>query len=301
MNLEYCKTFLEVVRRGSFSEAAKALGLSQPTVSFQVQRLEEETGAQLLERHGGRVALTAAGREFRAFAQRVAREEERLAERLAGMQQDVSGTLTLGASTHPGEHLLPAILGAFRKRFPNATATITIGDTAQIIDRVLERACDAGFVGAGIKRRGLVSRKIAEDQLLLIAPPGHRLASRASVRPSELTKEAFVVRETGSGTQRTVDQLLERAGISPRRLQHALVAGSNQALVTAVEAGVGLAFAPRTTVARSLELGRVLAVPVRGGQWVRGIYFVHLAKPVRTRLFQEFSRFVDEWSQAGKV
>ncbi len=301
MNLAYCKSYLEVVERGSFSEAARALGLSQPTVSFQVRRLEEEAGARLMERRGPRqVGVTAAGREFETFARRVLAEHAALMERLSALRDEVAGALRLGASTHPGEHLVPAIVGAFRRRHPKISATIAIGDTAEIVDRVLGRQCDAGFVGAEVRRRGLVSHKIAEDQLVLIAAPDHPIARRRSVRLSDLAGESFVVREPGSGTQRTVDELMEAAGLHPRRLRPALVVGSNQAVVAAVEAGVGVAFAPRAAAARSLELGRVRAVPVRGTDWVRGIYFVHVAGAPKTRLLQAFAAFVDEWS-AGQL
>ena len=295
MNLTYFRSYLEVVKRGGFSEAGKALGLSQPTVSFQVQRLEEELGSKLLERHGGRIVVTAAGREFQAFAERVLEERTALEDRLGSLQDEVAGNLVLGASTNPGEYILPRILGEFRRLYPKVRATITIADTAEIADRVLDRQCDAGLVGAEVKRRGLLVKKVAEDQLVLIAPPGHPLARRVGATLRELEAEPFVVREEGSGTQKTVEELMQAQGFNPGKLKEALVAGSNQAVVTAVEGGVGIAFASRMAAARSLELGRVKAVPLQGINWVRGIYFIQPARPTPTRLLQEFARFVEGW------
>ena len=295
MNLAYFRSFLAVVKHGGFSEAAKTLGLSQPTVSFQVQRLEQEVAAKLLERQSGRVAVTAAGQEFRSFAEKVLHERAYLDEKLAALQDEVAGTLALGASTHPGEYILPRVVGDFRKLFPNVDATIMIGDTAEIVERVLDRQCDAGLVGAHVKRRGLEVTKIAEDALLLIAPPDHPFAKRERVSLQDLAAESFVVREEGSGTQKTVEELLQASGVQPSRLPKALVAGSNQAAVTAVEAGVGLAFASRMAAARSLELGRITAVTIDGVNWTRGIYYVYPSRPVQTRLFAEFSAFVRAW------
>ncbi len=300
MNLSYVKSYLEVVKRSSFSEAAKALGLSQPTVSFQVQRLERELDVKLLERQGGRVSMTEEGREFRTFAQRVVREEEALHERLTTLHDEVEGTLSLGASTNPGEQFLPIIVGEFRRRFPKARATISISDTAVIVDRVLERECDAGFVGASVRRRGLVVLKVAEDKLMLIVAPDHPLTQRNAVRLTDLEGESFVVREDGSGTQQTVEELMAASGLNPRRLSPVMVAGSNQAVVTAVEAGVGIAFASERAASRSLELGRIRAIPITDVNWVRGIYFIHPTSPVKTRLFQEFARFVEEWSARAR-
>ena len=295
MNLTYFKSYLEVVRRGSFSEAAKALGLSQPTVSFQIQRLEGELATKLLDRQGGRIVVTAAGQEFRAFAERVLQEEKALQERLAFLHDEVAGTLSLGASTNPGEQIVPALLGDFRRLYPKVTSRILIADTAEIVEKVLARESDAGFIGAEVKRRGLAIKQVAVDPLLLVAAPDHPLSAQRSVKLETLEEFDFVVREEGSGTQKRVEELMQKAGLSPAKLKRVLVVGSNQAVMTAVEAGVGLAFASQKAASRSLELHRVRAIPIEGVEWVRGIYFIHPSNPVMTRLFQEFSRFVDTW------
>jgi DNA-binding transcriptional LysR family regulator len=295
MNLTYFKSYLEVVRRGSFSDAAKALGLSQPTVSFQIQRLEGELTTKLLDRQGGRIIVTAAGQEFRAFAERVLQEEHALQERLAFLHDEVAGTLSLGASTNPGEQIVPALLGDFRRLYPKVTSRISIGDTAEIVEKVLARESDAGFIGAEVKRRGLAIKQVAVDPLLLVAAPDHPLVAERSIKLEILEEFDFVVRGEGSGTQKRVEDLMQEAGLSPAKLKRVLVVGSNQAVMTAVEAGVGLAFASQKAASRSLELNRVCAIPIEGVEWVRGIYFIHLSNPVMTRLFQEFSRFVDTW------
>ena len=226
MNLAYFRSYLEVVKRGGFSEAGKALGLSQPTVSFHIQRLEEELVAKLLERQGGRIVVTAAGLEFQAFAEKVLQEQLSLQERLGALQEEVAGMLSLGASTNPGEYILPRIVAEFRRLYPKVSANISIADTAEIVEKVLGRQCDAGFVGAEVKRRGLDVQKIAEDPLLLIAPPDHPLAGRSSVSMAELEKQDFVVREEGSGTQKTVEELMHASGMNPSRLKGAVIAGS---------------------------------------------------------------------------
>ncbi len=298
MNLSYFRSFAEVVKRGSFSEAGKALGLSQPTISFQIQRLEGDLSVKLLERQGGRVIMTEAGKQFLAFVERVMSEQIALQERLSVLRTEVVGRLSLGASTNPGEYILPHILGEFRKRFPKVEAVISIADTAEIVDRVMDRQYDAGFVGAEVKRRGLVANKIKDDELVLIAPPGHPLTGKKSVSLSDVEKEDFVLREEGSGTQKTVEQLMVAAGLQPSHLKIALVAGSNQAVITAVEAGVGVAFASRMAASRSLQLGLVKVLPLKDLSWKRGIYFIRPSVPIETKLLQELSVFVEEWAAA---
>ena len=295
MNLAYVKSYLAVVKQGGFSEAARTLGLSQPTISFHIQRLEEELGAKVLERHGGRIVISAAGREFQAFVERVLQEQLVFKEKLASLQGEVAGSLSLGASTHPGEYLLPRIVGAFRRKRPLVHAGITVADTALIVEKVLERQCDAGLVGAEVKHRGLDVKRIAEDELLLIVPPDHPLTVRSSATLEELETLAFVVRKEGSGTQKTVDELMLATGVNPARLTVALVASGNQAVVSAVEAGVGVTIASRMAAERSLEVGRVKAVPVEGAHWVRGIYYIQPTRPIEARTMLEFAAFVESW------
>ena len=219
-----------------------------------------------------------------------------LKKKLASLQDEVAGSLSLGVSTHPGEYLLPRILGAFRRKHPLVHARITFADTALIVEKVLERQCDAGLVGAEVKHRGLDVKRIAEDELLLIVPPDHRLTVQSSATLEELETLAFVVREEGSGTRKTVDELMLAAGVNPARLTVALVAGSNQAVVSAVEAGVGVTIASRMAAERSLALGRVKAVPVDGMHWVRGIYDIQPTRPIEARIMREFAAFVESWN-----
>lgn len=295
MNLSYLKSYLETVKRGGFSDAGKALGLSQPTISFHIQRLEEELSAKLLERKGGRVTLTQAGEEFQSFAEKVLRDRQVLGAKLEALQSEVTGRLSLGASTNPGEYILPRILGDFRKSYPKASATVVIADTAEIVEKILDRQCDAGFIGADVEKRGLKTQKIAEDELLLLAPPDHPLAQKGSISLGALENQNFIVREDGSGTQKTVEGLMQANGLNPKSLREILVAGSNQAVVTAVEAGIGLAFASQIAAARSLKLGSVKSVRLQGKHWVRGIYFVRPSRTLETKLMREFVSFVENW------
>jgi len=299
MNTNYLRSFLEVVRRGSFSEAARALGVSQPTISFQVQRLEEEASAKLLERQGGRVALTDAGQALARFAERVLAEQEALQESLSALQKGVSGRLSLGASTIPGEYILPRMLGAFLKAHPAVEATVLVADTSVIVDKVQAREVDVGFIGAEVRRRGLVVRRLQDDEVLLLAPPDHPFAQRGSIGVGELEGQALVAREKGSGTQGSLERLLKGAGFSLHQCRWQLVVGSSQAVITAVEAGAGLGFVSALAAEKSLALGRVRAVSLRGLPLRRGIYYAYPEKHTGTRLLQAFLAYLAEASSGG--
>lgn len=295
MNLEYLRTFLEVVRRGNLSEAARALDLSQPAVTYQMQRLERDLAYRLLERREGRLAVTPAGERLRQFAERVVAEEGRLRAGLSDLQEEVRGSLVVAASTVPGEFLLPRLLGEFTARYPGVTASVAIADTGVVARQVLARECDVGFVGARVSEPEIHSEPFARDEILLLAPPGHPWAIAATVRPQELAGERFLTRESGSGTMRSVVELLEGAGTALPELQAGSSFGSTQALLSAVEAGLGVAFISRCAAERSLRLGLVCAVPLEGLVLRRDLYLVYVEGRPQTRLLQEFVSFARSW------
>ena len=119
MNIDHLKTFQEVVRLGSFSEVAKKLDISQPAVSFQIQRLEQELGIRLIDRSQRAIKLTSAGRRILHFAESVEIEREQLRHDLEQMREDISGDLLIAASTIPGEYLLPPLLAKYKKQYPS--------------------------------------------------------------------------------------------------------------------------------------------------------------------------------------
>ena len=294
-NLLYLKTFVEVVKLRSFSKVAKSLGVSQPTISFQIQRLEQEYGTRLMERQGRGISLTEPGREYHLFAQRVLAEQEALHRRLASLQEQVSGTLTLCASTIPGEFLLPRILGDFRQRHPAVEATIAITDSADVVDKVAERQCDVGFLGVELKRRGLVLCKICDDPLVLVAPCNHPFSQRAFIKLEEMDGQPLVQREEGSGTQRNTEILLRQAGFSLARVTCPLRVTSPQAILSSVEAGVGLAFVSQLSAVRHLESKKVTQVSLEGTSFSRGIYYTYLEKREPSKLVQTVLDFLATW------
>ena len=199
MNLDHLTTYLEVVKRGSFSGAAKHLGLTQPGVSQQVRRLEKDIGIPLLDRRERRVIMTAAGLEFHRFASRVLAARSEFDEKLKDLTGQVSGRLALGASTVPGEFILPGLLAGFIALHPAVEASVEIGDTGNITDMVRTAECDLGFVGARISHRGLKQEPFLEDELVLIVPSSHPLAEKKSIVIADLGQERLITRERGSG------------------------------------------------------------------------------------------------------
>ncbi len=301
MNLEYLKTYIEVVKRSSFSEAAKRLSLSQPAVTHQIQKLERDLGMHLLDRKEGSVTMTSAGEQFHSFALNVLSEQHRLSERLQGLTGEVSGKLELGASTVPGEYIVPRLLGDFSAVHPAVEASVEIGDTAVISQRLLGAECDLAFVGAPVEGRGLHIEKFLDDDLVLIVSESHPFARRQTINLEELEGEKLITRESGSGTMESVYKLLNEAGFDGRKWQRAPVFGSTQSIVSAVEARLGVAFVSSFAARRSIESGSIRSLKIEGVELKRHLYITYLENHLTSRLQHEFLSFAIQWARSQQA
>ncbi len=292
MNLDYLKTYLELVRLGSFSEVAKKLSISQPAVSFQIQKLERDLGVRLIDRGQKTITLTDAGKRLLRFAEAVEKERTRLTRDLDQLREDVTGTILIAASTIPGEVLLPPTLGEFKSLHPAVGAHVDISDSLTVISGVQNGDYDLGFCGTAPEGKELDYFKVAEDEIVLIVSPAHPFAKRRKVSLMELEGEPLILREETSGTQQSLKTLLFKAGIDLDKLSANLVLGTSQSVVSAVEAGVGIAFVSNLAIRKSVALGLVKEVAVKGLELRRDFYCVYRKERVVSRLLSEFIAFV---------
>ena len=297
MNLDHLTTYLEVVKRGSFSGAARHLSLTQPGVSQQVRRLENDLGVTLLDRRERRIAMTGAGREFHRFATRVLAARSDLSEKLKDFTGQVSGRLIIGASTVPGEYILPRLLADFIALHPAVEASVEIGDTRDITDMVRTAECDIGFVGARLSNRGMKQEPFLEDELVLVVPVSHPFAGKDSIAIVDLGQERLITRERGSGTMQNVYRMLGGAGFDPRNWRNAPVFGSTQAIISAVEAGLGVAFVSEFAARAAITSNHISALRIDHVPLKRQLYITYLTRNSSTRLQREFLSFSLNWPQ----
>jgi DNA-binding transcriptional LysR family regulator len=302
MNLDHVRSFLEVIKRGSLSEAARALGVSQPAVSNQIKGLERELGTELLIRgERGVVSLTAAGEVFLAFARQVVAAHEGMLQRLNHIKEEVSGELIIAASTTPGEFVLPQLLTDFKARYPQVEAQVTIADTGDVVEKVLARECDIGFIGAPIERPRLTLVPLIKDEIVLAVYPDHPFAGREAIRLEELQGQRLILREEGSGTRRSLEQLLAERGETLPENNVVLVLGSTHAVIEAIQARLGIGFVSAFAVSRLQASGQLCTVPMEGLSLTRDLFIAYEEGQLSTRLRQEFLAFAREWahSRAG--
>ncbi len=292
MNLDYLKTYLEVVRLGSFSEVAKKLSLSQPAVSFQIQRLERELGVRLIDRSQKTVTMTEAGKRVYVFAETAERDYSRLLKNLEQLRQDVVGELIVAASTIPGEYLLPVILADFKTQHPAVSVQVEVEDSLQVIDGVETGKYEVGFCGALPAGHELESFRIGEDEIVLIVYPEHPFASRDQVSLEEIVNEPLIFREKTSGTQKSLEDKLHVLGYHPEHFTPRLVLGTTQAVVSAVEAKAGIAFISSLAIRKSVALRLTKEVKVKDFILKRDFYCIYRKERVVSRLLDEFINFV---------
>src|ERR687895_1949036 len=201
MDTRQLAAFCTVVERKSFSQAADRLGVTQPAVSLQVRALEKRLGTQLLDRSGRRVEPTEAGARFYRGAQRLLALEEQLLDEVSAEEDgELHGRLELGASTGPGETVLPLLLCEFQRRHEQVSVALSVANTQTVVDAVARRELELGVVGAARRHRGVVFETFFRDEVVLACPPDHDFAGR-TVSLEELRGEPLILMQEGAGVR----------------------------------------------------------------------------------------------------
>ncbi|MBI2369847.1 MAG: LysR family transcriptional regulator [Deltaproteobacteria bacterium] len=292
MDLRQIEVFCKVVELKSFSRAAEAVLLAQPTVSAHIKALEGELGCRLLDRLGKQAVPTRAGQLLHRYASQILALHGEAQKAIHHFLGKMIGELVIGASTIPGEYLLPGLLGRFKGLYPGIAVTLIIRDTARILTLAQEGQVEIGIVGARQRDEKLRFRRFLKDELILILPPGHRWAARREVALADLREEPFVIREKGSGSRAALQAALAQAGMRLPEMQILTEMGSTEALKQAVRAGLGVAFVSRRAVQEELSRGALVTVPVHGLRVLRDFYIATHAGRTRSPLAEAFLQFV---------
>jgi DNA-binding transcriptional LysR family regulator len=289
--LPYLETFSKAAELNSFTGAAKALRLTQASVSQRVQALEKAIGTPLFKRQGGRVLLTEAGQKLYDYAQRILDLHREARREIAGREAPLGGELWLAASSIPGEHLLPSLLSLFGKKHPHIRVRATVSDSRAVMAQVERGEVNLGLVGRKTDNPHLDFRYLASDRMVLVVPPGHPLGGRKKLSVKQLPRHPLVLREVGSGLRHCFEKSLDKAGLSLADLQVALELGSNEAIKEAVLRGVGVAILSTYAVQKEIRTGQLHALTVNDLHCDRDMYIVQDRRrvlPLPARLFLLF-------------
>jgi DNA-binding transcriptional LysR family regulator len=287
VTLNQLSSFLAVAREGSVSAAAEKLYVTQPSISAAVSALSRELGVDLTERVGRGVGLTPAGEAFRPYAADVLGliDQGRKAAREAA---DVSmRSLRIVAVATAAEFVVPSLLRSFTALHPEINLTLEVANRAELFDRVLEHEVDVAIAGRPPEDERIAGHSFLDNEIALIGAPGDPLAGARAVRPEELGRRVWLMRESGSGTRLLVAEFLSDHDLRPQTL----TLGSNGAIKAAVRLGLGLSLQSRVAVEHELSDGTLAEIHVRGGLPRREWYALHSATVPPRPAVEQFLAF----------
>lgn len=274
MDTHRLEVFCKVLELKSFTRAAEALSLSQPTVSEHIRGLETLLGQKLLERIKGGVRPTPVGRVFYQYARTIVQTRNEAMEAVNQFQGKLSGNLVVGASSIPGTYLLPPFMGSFGARHPDCRIELRISDTQETVEAVAEGSLELGLVGAMLSNRKVVFEEVAGDELVLTVAIGHRWTAKQKIHRDELAEEPFISREKGSGTLWVTNHLLEESGFNTGRFKVSAKMDTTESVRQGIKAGIGVSILSRRAVEEDLRQGALATVEIAGVRFSRALYLV---------------------------
>ncbi|PYN56222.1 MAG: LysR family transcriptional regulator [Candidatus Rokuibacteriota bacterium] len=293
MDLRRLEIFAKVAELGSFSRAAEALFLTQPTISEHIRALEDELGVQLLDRLGRGAAPTRAGELMLGYARRMLTLAREARQALDQFQGRMSGQLVVGGSTIPGEYLLPGLIGQFRTKYPDISISLLIGSSRQVATWVDDGRAEVGVVGARPGPRTLQARELMVDELVVVVPGDHPWAGRKSVTLADVKGEPLIVGEQGSGSREALENALGEVSADLSAFRVVSEIGSTQAIKQAVRSGVGITLMSRRAVEDECRARLLACVKLKDLKVSRSFYLVIHRERSRSPLAQAFVEFVE--------
>jgi DNA-binding transcriptional LysR family regulator len=270
MDFDQLETFLEVARLSSFSRAAERRFRTQPAISSQIRALEEEVGAKLLDRSGGKVAVTGPGKVFQKYAEEVLEQRRVMLVTLAEMHRVPRGELVVSANEGTCLHILPEVFAEFKRQYPSVAVSVKRLEHNKILEAIVENSCDFGVVSMPVPDKRLTAVQIHRDELIVITPPHHRLASQARASLAEVAEYPLLLPKAGR-TRDALEALFHECRLKPRI---SMELDSSELLKRFVAADVGIGFIPRSHVAEDLQANVLAALTLADASIQRDLALV---------------------------
>lgn len=262
IDFKHLESFCRVAQRKSFSKAAEDLFLTQPTVSGHIISIERFLSLKLFDRTGKEVRLTPVGKIFLNFAQKILHSKRELFNALTEFTQGLKGELLIGASTIPGEYILPKIIKNFKIQYPQLFISLKISDTKEVLKSILDEEIEFGVTGGKLIHHEIRYERFLEDQIIAIAPSNYPVTKKKRVSLEKIIKEPWIIREEGSGTQMAIENILKRKGKSIKHFNIILEMGSTSSVKEGVKSGLGLAFISKKAVEEELNSGLMKRIEI---------------------------------------
>lgn len=293
IEMKELEAFVSVVEKGSFSRAAEALYLTQPTVSAHVAALEQKLDIRLLARTTREIFPSDAGNILYKYAKEILSLRTNAVQAIKTFSHEMRGVISVAASTIPGQYYLPKIIQGFRALYPDISFNVEVLDSAEVADRVASRKTEIGFTGAVINSQKCVYQPLAEDRLVIITPntPKYQAYLSKGFPVRQITEEPFISREAGSGTRLETESFLREMGINIKDLRIAVEVRSTESIKQMVSQGLGIAVTSESACEDYCQFKKLLAFNFDSVKLRRKLYLVwhknNILSPI-TRAFYEY-------------
>ncbi len=299
MDLRHFETFLKIAETKSFTKAADAVCLTQPTVSKQIVELERFFDVKLIDRTKRTVELTKAGEILLKYAKDFVNLKKDTTEAIDAFKGLKKGTVTVGASTIPGIYILPKILSAFKKKYNGIQIKLTISDSKNILEKMEDGDIDIGFVGAKNNAKRIEYKKFVDDTIILIASP----AFPDPIHLQKFKNCPLIIRETGSGTRNNFESALKKTkNLSADDLTVIAELNDTEAIKEAVKSGMGISYISKMAVVNELATGKLKRLSIHGFPEIKRSFYIILRKG-KTTLPQvnALLEIIDKWRKHEKI
>ena len=297
MDFDQLETFLEVARHASFSRAAEKRFRTQPAISSQIRALEEEVGARLFDRSGGKVALTGAGKIFQQYAEQTLQTRKAMLVTIGEMERVPRGEIVVGANEGTCLHILPEVFAEFRKLYPEVGVQISRLERAKILECIIDNSVDFGVVSTPVDDKRLTVVTIHRDELVTIVPPGHPLARSKRAGIADVAQFPLLLPKVGR-TRDNLEDLFHERGVKPKV---AMELDSSELLKRFVAADVGAGFIARSNVIEDVKAGVLAAIPIADASIRRDLALVFRKDKALSRAALAFIDIAVKLKQADAV
>jgi len=294
MNVKQLEVFVAIATSGSFSKGAESACITQSTVSQHIATLENLCGVRLFDRTRRGAIPTEAGKVMLVHARQVLKSLKETEQAIMGFCRADGVELCVGGSTIPGTYLLPKAIAALRASESGIIVKVEIGDSREILEKLLEEEIELGIVGTSAENPQLTAKALGHDKILLVVRKGHHWCGRTDITPEDLLGETIILRERGSGTNDVVEAALRQHGIKTGDLKAGATISSSEAIKQAVLAGCGIAFISEMAVRQELKQGKLVPIMMTGLTITRSFSLVQRKGRTLSPAAATFSRMLEQ-------
>ncbi|WP_079474069.1 selenium metabolism-associated LysR family transcriptional regulator [Marinococcus halophilus] len=301
MNFEYIKTFYTLANCKNFSETAKALYLSQPSITSQIKSLEQYLGIKLFTRTHHSVDLTLAGEILYPYAENIINMTTKAENELSELSDTLLGKLLIASSLTIGESVLPSYLNTFKTHYPNVKLETVITNSKHVIEMIQRNEIEIGLIEAEFDDPSFITHSFMEDELVLFGNKKDCELLNKPIDLKEIRRLPLILREQGSGTRSVAEKYLKHHQVDPKKLNIILELDSTESIKSAVEAHLGFSILSKSAIRKELSFGLFENILIKNSKFTRTFKIVYKKNKELSLISQKFLELILSFSDEKRV